>query len=491
MKKIILSLLSTLFIVALYAQDPAFNFGDPIERPAGQIDVRLLGHTPQGYFSVNKIAPSGAMQFSPTIIVEYINSKQQQVLSHNLTVETMEDYVNVVYFNNTLYLLKALFSKSAGTNVLTAEPIGRDGSGGKAIEIGTLPAEKLAKRGLFYAAASPDGSKLLILSQPEFVKGENEKITITLYGNGGFNKIWHSEQTFPYEWTRAVENTPSVNNNGTAFLLKKTDMKGDDNTFSVFSFDGKALKEHKIALDGKKKVHTIVSAFNNAGDFTVGGYFTEDAKVKLGFGTALHGSFLWQVDPTGANAKVAAINPFEKRKDIIAKSIVFSGDKNILLGEWYYVNSKSASKPGDMFAKDYTYSGNDVIIDGFDAAGKPLYATSIKKRNESVNDNGGMVSYFAAVIKGKLYVIFNDDKYNHDGKKNIIVFGSNKIVVYATVDPVTGAVTETKPVGFTGPVGDKGGDMLLRPDVFIKGDDTHYMIRAENRSGYRMGTVSF
>lgn len=491
MKRIILSFFSSLLFVWVYAQDPAFSFGDPISRPAGQTEVQLLGHTPQGYFSVNKIAPSGAMQFSPTIIVEYINNKQEQVFSQNLTVQTLEDYVNVVYFNNTLYLLKALFSKDAGKNVLTAEPIGRDGSGGKAIEIGMLPAEKLAKRGLFYATASPDGSKLLVLSQPEFVKGENEKITITLYGNGGFSKIWQSEQTFPYEWTRAVQNTPSVNNNGTAFLLKKTDMKGDDNTFSIFSFDGKALKEHKIALDGKKKVHTIVSAFNTAGDFTAGGYYTEDAKVKLGFGTALHGSFLWQVDATGANAKISAINPFEKRKDIIAKSIVFSGDKNILLGEWYYVNAKSASRPGDMFAKDYTYSGNDVIIDGFDAAGKSLYAASIKKRNESVNDNGGMVSYFASVIKGKIYIIFNDDKYNHDGKKNIIVFGSNKIVVYATVDPVTGAVTETKPVGFTGPVGDKGGDMLLRPDVFIKGDDTHYMIRAENRSAYRMGAVSF
>lgn len=489
MKKTILPLLFILSLIHTRAQDPAFSFGDPVTKPAGENEVRLLGHTPQGYFVVNRKAPSG-MEFSPTIIVEYINNKQQQVFAHNLTVDKLEDYVNVVYFNNTLYLLKALFSKDAGKNVLTAEPVGRDGSGGKAIEIGTLPAEKLAKRGLFYAAASPDGSKLLVLAQPEFVKGENEKITLTLYGNG-FNKIWGSEQTFPYEWTRAVQNTPSVNNNGTAFLLKKTDMKGDDNTFSIFSFDGKTLKEQKIALDGKKKVHTIVSAFNTAGDYTVGGYYTEDAKVKLGFGTALHGSFLWQVDATGANAKISAINPFEKRKDIIAKRIVFSGDKHILLGEWYYVNSKPANRPGDMFAKDYTYSGNDIIVDGFDASGKPLYATSIKKRNESVNDDGGMVSYFASVINGKLYFIFNDDKTNHDGKKNIIVFGSNKIVVYAMVDPATGATAETKPVGFTGPVGDKGGDMLLRPDVFIKGDDTHYMIRAENYKAYRMGLVSF
>jgi len=33
--------------------------------------------------------------------------------------------------------------------------------------------------------------------------------------------------------------------------------------------------------------------------------------------------------------------------------------------------------------------------------------------------------------------------------------------------------------------------MYLRPDVFIKLDDTHCIVRAENNTYYRMGTIEF
>lgn len=489
MKKNLLSVIAVCFLLVANAQEPSFTWSQPLTKPAHPIDVQVMGYSAEGYFMVNKKAPSGT-EFSPTIQIDHINAKQEKSFTRDVTPERIEDYVNVVYFNNSLCVIKSLFSKETGRNVLSAIAYGRDGRPAPAVELASLASEKLSKRGRFEAAASPDGSKLVVFSLPEFVKDENEKITITLFGTG-MKKLWSAEQTFSYSWTRAVENTPFVNNNGIVFILKKTDMKGNDNTYSIFSFEGKTLKEFKIALDGNKKIHTMAQAFTPDGQFTTGGYYTEDAKVKLGIGTALHGSFLYRVDAMGTAANITAINPFDKRKDIIAKSLVFNGNNTIMLGEWYSVNSKSASKPGDAFARDYSYSGNDIIIDGFDATGKPLYSSSIKKRNESVNDNGAMVSYFASVIKGKLYVIFNDDKFNHDGKKNIVVFGVNKIMVYATVDPLTGAVTEAQPVLNPGPVGGKGSEMYLRPDVFLKADDAHCIIRAENNEKYRMAWVGF
>jgi hypothetical protein len=244
-------------------------------------------------------------------------------------------------------------------------------------------------------------------------------------------------------------------------------------------------------MDGNKKIHSIVSSFNAEGDFTVAGYSTEDAKIKIGIGTALHGSFLYQVAANGAATTITTAIPFEKRKDIVAKTIIFNGKKPILLGEGYYVNSKAAATAGDPFARDYTYSGNNIIIDGFDETGKPLYYKEVKKSNESVNDNGAWVSYFAAIVKGKLQLIFNDDKYKYDGKKNIVVLGSTKIVVRALVDPLNGAAEEPQAISNTGPVGGKGSDMYLRPDVFIRADDTHYIIRAQNNASYRMGWVAF
>jgi hypothetical protein len=490
MKKVLCSLLVLMFIFTTRGQEPAFTWSQPLTKPGHPIDVQVMGYSADGYFMVNKKAPSG-MEFSPTIQIDHLNAKQEKTFTRDVTPERIEDFVNVVYFNNSLCVIKSLFSKETGKNVLSAVAFGRDGRPAPAVELAAQAAEKLSKRGRFEVAASPDGSKLLVLSMPEFVKDENEKITITLYG-AGMKKIWSAEQTFSYTWTRAVENTPYVNNNGTAFLLKKTDMKGNDNTYSIFSFDGTALKEFKIALDGNKKIFSMAQGFTPEGHFTVGGYYTEDKKVKIGFmGNALQGSFLYRVAASGATAAITAVNAFEKRHDVIARNLLFHNGNTILVGEWYGVNSKSASKPGDAFARDYTYSGNDIYIDGFDAAGKPLYGSTIKKRNESVNDNGALVSYFASMIKGKLHVIFNDDKSNHDGKKNIVVFGSTKIIVYATVDPLTGAVAETQAVSNTGPVGGKGAEMNLRPDVFLRADDTHCIMRAENNEKYRMAMVGF
>ncbi len=496
MKKMSIFLFAVLCVFNGIAQPPVFSWSMADTKPSKLIDVQILGYSSQGYFIVNKKPPSG-MEFSPTITVEFFNSKQERGFTKTLTITKLEDFVNVVYFNNALCLLTSLYNKDAGKNVLSATVINADGTTAKPVELAFMNAEKLSARGRYDAAVSPDGSKLLVLSQPDYTKGENEKITITLY-SGSFIKSWSSDQTYTYPWTRAVDNAPFVNNEGTAFILKKTDMKGSDNTYSIFSFESKTLKEYKIVLDGDKKVATSAQAFSPEGDFTVAGYYTENAKVKLGIGTALHGSFLQRIDHTGASAKIAVVTPFEKRKDIIAKSIVFHDKVSILLGERYYVSSQAPqrdpSKPlgsEDMFARDYSYYGNDIIIDGFDETGKAFYNTNIEKNNSSKNDNGTWVSYFAAIIKGKINIIFNDDKYKYDDKKRIFVVGSPKIVVYTTVDPATGTAAETMALLNTGPIGGKSGDMLLRPDVFIKVDENHYIIRAENTTIYRMGLVSF
>ncbi len=185
------------------------------------------------------------------------------------------------------------------------------------------------------------------------------------------------------------------------------------------------------------------------------------------------------------------MNPFEKRKDIFAKALAFNNQQVIVLGEWTAVNSKAANKPGDPFARDYTYNGNDIFIDAFDGAGKPQFAKTVKKSNESVNDNGASVSYFHGVANGKLFLLFNDDLYRYDGKKNVVVFGVKKIVVYTSVNLATGDVAETQPVPGTAPVGGKDAEMWLRPDVLVKAGENRFLVRAENGEKYRVAVFGF
>ncbi len=496
MKHFLIVLLSCLAVIGLSAQEPVFTWNKADTKPAMQISVDIMGYTSDGFFVVSR-KPATGMQFSPTIIVEYFNASQDRVFVKDITPPSKEDFIDVLYYDGGLHLFTSLYTKESGKNILSATTISKDRSLSAPKEIMAVNAEKLSVRGRYDVNVSPDGSKLAVLYEPNYSKGENERISLTVY-HPGFSKRWGGDFTFSYEWTKAVGNDLFINNSGTPFIIKRTDMKGDDNTYSVFSSDGKALKEYKIALDGKKKVATIVSAFSPEGDFATAGYYTEENKVRIGMGTALHGSFLCRIDANGQQAKFNLVVPFEKRKDIIAKNILFHQSNMIVLGERYYVSSQAPqrdpSKPmtnEDMFARDYSYYGRDIIIDGYDAGGKFMYNTNIDKDNNSKNDNGTWVSFFAAIVKDKLRIVFVDDKYKYDDKKRIFIVGSPKIIVHSTVDPTSGTATATLPVNNTGPVGGKGGDMLMRPDVFLQIDGNRFIVRAENPRISRMGLLSF
>jgi hypothetical protein len=461
-------------------------------KAAVKLDVNIYGDE-SGYFVVSK-KPLTGMQFSPGIVIEYFDGKQERKFVKDFSVAQIEDLVGIQYVGKSLYIFKALFSKEAGSNMLSAMRVETDGSIGKPITVTGMPATKLATRGLFSVAVSPDGSKLVVLGMPHFEKDANERINVSVF-NGKLEKISSREMSFNYPWTRAVFNEPYINDAGTVFILKKTDMKGEGVNYSVFGCAGNELREFKIPLDGNKKALAITAAIAPNGDMAAGGYYTENTKVSVTMGTPFAGYFLTRVEATGSKALFTVVNPFEKRKNLIAKRIVFNGDMTILLGEAYYVMERAPEDPqrkaADPFARDYDFYGNDIFIDGFDREGKLAYASQIDKDNTSKNDNGTWVSFFCDIVKGKLLFIYNDDKYKYDEKKKAVVFGTNRIVVYTYADPVTGVVQGASPLQNTGPVGGKDGDMLLRPDVFLRLSDGRYILRAENPSIYRMGMANF
>lgn len=502
MKKQITLLLVSFYLLSASAQLPAYSWTGVYNKVAKNAEIQLLGQPGTGYYIVSKQPPEDGQQsilrsaFNPIITVEYFNSRQEKTFSKDMTAGREDDYVTAVYFDNKLLIITALFNKNAGKNTLWAKGVNADGTVDKLVEIGSITAEKLSKRGHFNVEASADGSKLLVLSQPEYEKEQNEKFNIALFASG-FVKVWNSAQIFPYVWGKSTDNRPYVNNLGTAFILKKMDVKGENDKWSVFSFDGKLLKEHKMAFEGDRNLASVVTAFSPEGDFTVGGYYTERGKVSIRGNLVINGNFLYRVDVAGQELKLGVFNAYDKRKDVVAKYLLFNNSSIILTGEVYSVTDKLAVKePGtpssaqSLFARDYFYTASDIIVDGMDQTGKPLYNTKIEKNNSSRNDNGYWVSYFAGIVNGKLLLVFNDDKYNYELKK-ILVINSPKVIAYTSIDLLTGIAVQNTRVPIFGPVGDRDGDMYLRPDVFIKLDETHFIVRAENNINFRMGTISF
>jgi hypothetical protein len=494
MKSLLPALLCLLFTNQLKAQPPQFRWNQANTKPGPQVNLKLYGQSDAGFYVVNEQPPTGT-QFSPTLTLEYFNAGMERVYVKNITPPALEDYVGMAYLDKQCWLFTALFDKASGKNTLYAGSFGADGTPLTRKAIATLDASRLADRGLFTLSVSPDRSKLVVLSQPDYVKNEQEKIGIHLF-DGQFNKLWSSVQTYPYAWTRAVYNQPAVNNTGMVFILKKTDMQAEGNTWSVFSCNGKTMKEYPIALDGRKKATPPVSNFAPNGDLAVGGYYTEDAKVKVGFGKAFQGSYLQRLNASGEKAEFTVVTPFEKRKDILPRQLLFDKGNTLLLGEEYFVTEQAVSDPArkaaDPFARDYHYNGKDIYIDAFDASGKLRYSTGVKKNNDSQNDNGTGLSFFGALVQDKLQLLFNDEAYRYDEEKKAVYFGGTpKIIVRSTLDPESGKALPTEPVGNTEPVGGKKGDMLLRPDTFLRLSETEFLMRAENNKIYRMGKMNF
>lgn len=498
MKKLFCASFLILFSCTLFAQDPKFTWTNSNTKPDLEQSITTYLDKTGAYLLVNKMPPASGT-FAPSVTVEYFNAQNERVYKKNATVEVMEDYVNVVLLNNKAYLLKSLFKKESGVNTLFAVPINSSGNFEDAITLATIPSEKLSTRGLFNASCSDDGSKLIVVAEPNFTKDQNEKITLTLF-NDKLEKIWKSEQTFPYPWTRAVFNEPHVNNSGMVYLLKKTDMKGEGITYSVFSCNGAEMKEWKMELDGNKKAATLISDLTTEGEFLVGGYYTEDAKVKIGFGTAFHGTFIFKTDGKETNWKIKSITPFDKRKDVTARKIISANGNIILTGEITYTSSNPRPKDPnipaseqDPFARDYSYSCLDIWVDGFDGQGKSLFHQTVKKSNSSKNDYSRWNSFFGEVMNDKLVLIFMDDKTRYDEKKKWIIFGNiPKIPVYATIDYKSGAIISApKPIDDYENPGNKEKAMLLKPDVFIKLNNKECIIRAENAEVYRMAKVLF
>jgi hypothetical protein len=479
------------------AQEPQFTWSRAETKPTVNLEVRVLGTDANGYFVSARTARK-AGEFNPTVIIEYFTNQHQRVFSKNIPLPSNVDYVDVAYLKNRAIVFYAEYFKAESKNSLYALEIPASGTLAAPVEITTMPAEKLSSRGSFSVAASSDGSKLIVLGEPAREKEQNETLHLSLY-NQDLKKQWSSSQHLPYERTKAIDNRPYLSNEGTLFMIKRTDMKGAGNSYTLFTFNGKDLKEFKLEMDGKKKISTITQTFAPNGDFLVGGYFNESGKVSVSFGTPLHGSFLLRVDNSGAAQKFYSVHAFsETRKNLLAKYVVADNENAVLMGEEAYTQDAPSQRrittsntTGPSYELDYTYYGRNILIEGFDAKGKPTFSKTVAKDNVSKNDNGTWVGFFAGLVNKKLLLIYHDDENKYDEKNKTVVFNPIKIPVLLEMDFLTGTTQRAIGLFNTSGVGGRKSDMLMRPDVFLKLKENEYIIRGENRETYKMGKVVF
>jgi hypothetical protein len=165
----------------------------------------------------------------------------------------------------------------------------------------------------------------------------------------------------------------------------------------------------------------------------------------------------------------------------------------VLVGEQYYMytttNCYTTQGGGQTCTTTYHYIYNDIIVISIDPNGEISWASTIPKRQHSVNDGGYFSSYGMAVKGDKLYFVYNDNGENlflnaGDKFKRTDFQGKNSIVTLATVS-VDGHVTRE---ALFDP---EKRDLILRPKSCRQLEDDRLFIYATRKKNYKFGMVTF
>jgi hypothetical protein len=474
-----------------YSQEPSFSWGMALPKAVKQQKVTILGAGRPVYYVVSEGAPAFG-QFTPTLTLEAFKSNHDRIFTKDVTPPPVFDFGGIAFIDEKVVVFTYGFLKEQGGDVLIATNYDANSQSGNKQQLGKWSVDKMGNRGRFRVAQSPNLQHVLIAYEPDWKKGENEQLQLMLY-NKELNLVEQTTQTLPYEWKRGVNNSYSVNNDGTAFILKRTVAGGEDNQYAVLSYgNGKKLMHHMLQPGGDKKIVAINSVINTDGSFVAAGYYSEDKKVRVG-STNYHGAFVFVTTPDGNKVSGSYVHGFnEKRKDMQLKYVIAEGDKYYILGQEERTSSTiSEDRQKAMKGEyDYKYFANDIYADGFNATGKHLFSSRVHRNLDSKNDFGMSTGFFAAVVKDSIHIIFNDEESRYNRKKvNVVFFGDPLLPVLATIHATSGTMEQPRALFNSGGVGGKRAEMRMRPEVFQKAGAGYYIVRGENIELSKMGSV--
>ncbi len=270
--------------LAAQAQEPVYRWGPPATNdfPDRHIE-RLLDLGDQGFVLLRTAEDATtvkhfwlerydrSLQFVGTTEIAFSNG----VMGDSYFL----DEVTVV--NGALYAFVSHWEKAAGRHTLMLHALGSDGVLKDGTQLDLVTAEKMGNRGTYKWSFSPDGRKLLLLTELPFVKDTKEKLRMTCFDLPALTKLWSQEQTLEIDGNKALHNDVTIDNNGHAYLFKKIWAKPVW-TYMLYANDGKgSWKAHKPkVLEGKQIEDHRITVGPDGGCFVYALYTTEPSGVN-------------------------------------------------------------------------------------------------------------------------------------------------------------------------------------------------------------------
>ena len=282
----------------------------------------------------------------------------------------------------------------------------------------------------------------------------------------------------PYSDEQFVIEEYKVDERGNVFLLgvlfkdkvrvRRQGLPNYQYIILAYTQQGEKIDEYQIDLKDKF-ITDLTFKINRSGELVCSGFYSERGTYSV------KGTYFFKIDAATKFVSNTNMKPFdfefltdymgnnEKRR---AERAEASGNTNrtpelyrysldelilrtdggaLLIAEQYFVEQVNYSN-WDPFLRRYVfdpvrftyyYNYNDIIIVNIRPSGEIEWTARIPKRQVTVNDGGYFSSYARAIVRDRIFFIYNDNARNFDPKnRNQRLFnfnGSNSIITLAEV----------------------------------------------------------
>ncbi len=487
----------------------------------------IVGYDENGIYVIKEENIS-AFRLSSSYVLANYDNEMAPVGSYKIELQTKKKKRNFefsIQIDNILYFFSSFKNQKQKKNYLFLQTFDKKNLGVRddlqmIAEIDYAGNSKY-NPGSFNYKLSNDKSKVLIYYSLPYNKGQNEKFGINIFDNE-FNLLWKKRITLPFKDELFKFSDYEIDNYGNVYLLGKLTQKkskfersGTPNfKYMILGYSADSLDAnvYRVEVEGKFLTDMQI-AINEDGDIICAGFYSsgENFNIEGSYFLKINGRSKEIVSKAYKEFGVDFINQYMSQKEERKAQRKAKKGKNtalyqydlddiilrddggaILVGEQYYIKVSTSSmyspSGGMSTVTTYEYYYNDIIVINMSSEGKIEWTIKIPKKQVTINDGGFYSSYAYAVVKDKIYFIFNDNPknllYNGEGKLYKFMRQMESLAVLVTVD-IDGSLSREALYS------SKANGILIRPEVCEQINEHEMVLYGEHGKNKRFAKLYF
>jgi hypothetical protein len=419
----------------VFAQAEVTSSAEFTNEPANQQQNpywnRVLGQDETGYYLLRR---SGPISNEVTIIEKFAPGSMKLVSTYEIAGASGSFNDSKLHRLTELQHGKIVtfwegWSKAEGKNSFIVKELNEDGTlPDDEFVLETEPAAGQMRSANYKISYSPDGKKLLVLTQKPFAKDSKEMIRLQVFDAVTYQSLWKQNITLENESERAPDNNILVDNAGRAYIFKDVKITNKEHIYQLITAGEGGMKlslidlktwyptYHKMLFDGKGNLvigGMLAEAGSNRSNWQAAWYFAASPEGEILVNNA---------EPLGAGLLRLMMNEQQAAKegaklsDYVLKDVLLKEEGGVLLIAEQQKDLKTivGQTTPPVYTHDLEFGG--VVLLSYGADGTRKWNTYYdKKQTEKSHDEKMHYGSFAYQLRNdNLYMVWNFTEYRTD-----------------------------------------------------------------------------